>query len=225
MHDLVINGGTVIDGTGAPARPLNVAIDGGVITAVGEDVGSGREEIDAIDIGTQVPHGAVRAYVMGEAGANNEQASAADIEAMAEIVKDGLAAGALGFSTSRTMLHWARDRTRGERIPIEELVENQTRRTAQCYGLFDRGVIAPGMKADINVIDFDKLHIHAPKLVYDLPANGKHFLQDISGYHSTICSGQVIYRNGKATGNLPGKLIRGPQAAPNETASVGRRAQ
>ena len=579
MHDVVITGGTVIDGTGAPARPLNVAIDGSVITAVGEDVGSGREEIDAtgllvtpgwvdihshydgqatwdahitpapwngvtttvmgncgvgfapvradqhdfliqlmegvedipgsalaeginwawetfpeyldaldasnfaIDIGTQVPHGAVRAYVMGEAGANNEQASAADIAAMAEIVKDGLAAGALGFSTSRTMLHrakngelvpgtnaasdevlgigrvlgeaghgvfqvagdylpekdelawmkqlthetgrrvlfsmvqnsndpqqwrrllraaeidaaegglltpqisvrpvglllgwessvhpfilhenywplqqltleerraalatpetrasilagppdysafdgvvamvthgfeqmfvlgenpdyepspeqsiaaiaaqegrtpqevaydimtsrggegliflpmlgyvdgnldataemmrhpnsiygladggahcglvsdasiltfllthWARDRTRGERIPIEELVENQTRRTAQCYGLFDRGVIAPGMKADINVIDFDKLHIHTPRLVYDLPANGKRFLQDISGYHSTICSGQVIYRNGKATGNLPGKLIRGPQAAPNETAAAG----
>jgi N-acyl-D-amino-acid deacylase len=115
------------------------------------------------------------------------------------------------------LTHWARDRTRGERIPIEELVENQTRRTAQVYGLYDRGVIAAGMKADINVIDYDKLHIHAPKLVYDLPAQGKRFLQKITGYKATICSGQVIYRDGEPTGKLPGRLIRGPQAAPTET--------
>ncbi len=119
------------------------------------------------------------------------------------------------------LTHWARDRKRGARIPIEELVENQTRRTAQCYGLFDRGVIAPGLKADINIIDFDALHIHAPRLVYDLPAEGKRFVQDITGYHSTICSGQVIYRHGEATGKLPGKLIRGPQAAPQAAASIG----
>jgi N-acyl-D-amino-acid deacylase len=100
------------------------------------------------------------------------------------------------------LTHWARDRTRGERIPIEELVENQTRRTAQCYGLFDCGVIAVGMKADINVIDYDKLHIHAPRLVYDLPAAGKRFVQDITGYHTTICSGEVIYRDGEPTGKL-----------------------
>jgi len=118
------------------------------------------------------------------------------------------------------LTHWARDRTRGGRIPIEELVENQTRRTAECYGLFDRGVIALGMKADVNLIDFEKLHIHEPKIAYDLPANGKRFLQEITGYHTTICSGQVIYRNGKPTGNLPGKLIRGPQGAPLSSAQV-----
>ena len=70
------------------------------------------------------------------------------------------------------------------------------------------------MKADVNVIDFDNLHIHAPKIAYDLPAGGKRFLQQITGYHTTICNGEVIYRNGVATGNLPGRLIRGPQAAP-----------
>jgi len=113
------------------------------------------------------------------------------------------------------LTHWARDRTRGARIAIEELVENQTRRTAECYGLNDRGVIAVGMKADINVIDFDKLEIHEPKMTYDLPAEGKRFLQKITGYHATLCSGQVIYRDGEPTGNLPGKLIRGPQAATN----------
>lgn len=112
------------------------------------------------------------------------------------------------------LTHWARDRTRGARIPIEELIENQTRRTAQCYGLNDRGVIAVGMKADINVIDFENLQIHEPKMAYDLPAEGKRFLQKITGYHTTMCSGQVIYENGTATGNLPGKLIRGPQTSP-----------
>ena len=112
------------------------------------------------------------------------------------------------------LTHWARDRTRGDTIPIEELIENQTRRTAQCYGLLDRGVLAPGMKADINVINFAELKIHAPRVAYDLPANGKRYLQDISGYHTTICSGEIIYRDGQATGNLPGRLIRGPKPAP-----------
>lgn len=107
------------------------------------------------------------------------------------------------------LTHWGRDRSRGERIPLEELVENQTRRTAECYGLFDRGLIASGMKADINVIDFDNLHIHEPVLTGDLPANGKRFLQKITGYRMTICSGEVIYRDGEPTGALPGRLIRG----------------
>lgn len=115
------------------------------------------------------------------------------------------------------LTHWARDRSRGARIPIEELVENQTRRTAQCYGLYDRGVIAAGYKADLNVVDFDNLKIHAPELVYDLPANGKRYVQKITGYHSTICSGELIYRHGKPTGNLPGKLIRGAQPLPVPT--------
>lgn len=114
------------------------------------------------------------------------------------------------------LTHWARDRRRGDRISVEELVHNQTSVTAKCYGLDDRGVIAPGMKADINVIDFDNLQIHGPRVAYDLPADGKRYLQDITGYRTTICSGQVIYRDGQATGALPGKLIRGPQNDPNE---------
>ncbi len=112
------------------------------------------------------------------------------------------------------LTHWGRDRTRGERIPLEELIENQTRRTAECYGLFDRGVIAPGMKADINVIDFDNLYIHEPVLTNDLPAEGKRFLQKITGYRMTLCSGEVIYRDGQPTGALPGKLIRGSKTSP-----------
>ena len=111
------------------------------------------------------------------------------------------------------LTHWARDRKRGERIPLEMLVERQTRRTARFYGMEDRGVVAAGMKADLNVIDFEKLHIHVPEMVYDLPAEGRRLVQKVDGYRYTICSGQVIYEDGQATGALPGKLVRGPQHA------------
>ena len=110
------------------------------------------------------------------------------------------------------LTHWVRDRWRGERIPIEEVVAAQTQRTASFYGMNDRGVIAAGMKADLNVIDFDALHIHAPEMVYDLPANGRRLIQRVDGYRYTICSGEVIYADGQPTGALPGKLIRGRQA-------------
>ena len=112
------------------------------------------------------------------------------------------------------LTHWVRDRDRGDRIPIEDIVERQTRRTAHFYGMDDRGELTPGMKADLNVIDFDKLHIHAPEMVYDLPAGGRRLIQQIDGYSFTVQSGEVTFENGKPTGALPGKLVRGPQAAP-----------
>jgi N-acyl-D-aspartate/D-glutamate deacylase len=109
------------------------------------------------------------------------------------------------------LTHWARDRKRGERIPIETVVQSQTQKTAAFYGLEDRGVLAPGMKGDVNVIDYDALHIHAPEMVYDLPAEGRRLIQKVDGYRYTVCSGEVIYEDGQPTGALPGKLIRGPQ--------------
>jgi N-acyl-D-amino-acid deacylase len=114
------------------------------------------------------------------------------------------------------LTHWVRDRKRGERIQLEDVVERQTRRTARLYGMEDRGVLAPGMKADVNVIDMDALHIHAPEMVYDLPADGKRLIQKIDGYRYTIQSGEVTYDDGVPTGALPGKLVRGPQPAPQE---------
>ena len=78
----------------------------------------------------------------------------------------------------------------------------------------DRGVVAPGMQADLNVIDFEGLHIHAPEMVRDLPAEGRRLIQKIDGYRYTIKSGEVTFENGKPTGALPGKLVRGPQPAP-----------
>jgi N-acyl-D-amino-acid deacylase len=112
------------------------------------------------------------------------------------------------------LTYWARDRVKGERFPIEWIVEQQTRRTAELYGMRDRGVVAPGMKADLNVIDYEALHIHGPEMVWDLPGAGKRLIQAIDGYRYTIKSGEVTYDEGKPTGALPGKLVRGPQPAP-----------
>jgi N-acyl-D-aspartate/D-glutamate deacylase len=111
------------------------------------------------------------------------------------------------------LTHWVRDRERGPRLPLEKVVAMQTRDTAKLYGLEDRGVLAPGMKADVNVIDFDALTIHAPEMVFDLPANGRRMIQKAAGYRATIVSGVVTFENGEATGEMPGKLIRGPQKA------------
>jgi len=112
------------------------------------------------------------------------------------------------------LTHWVRDRERGERLALEDIVERQTRRTARFYGMEDRGVLEPGMKADLNVIDFEALHIHAPEMVYDLPAGGRRLVQQVDGYRYTVQSGEVTFENGKPTGALPGKLVRGPQARP-----------
>ncbi|WP_164119493.1 amidohydrolase family protein, partial [Stenotrophomonas maltophilia] len=89
--------------------------------------------------------------------------------------------------------------------------------TALSVGLCDRGVIAPGFKADVNVIDYDRLHLHPPKVHYDLPVGGRRLLQQVDGYDATIVSGVVTQRAGRATGNRPGRLIRGtvcPAARP-----------
>ncbi len=112
------------------------------------------------------------------------------------------------------LTHWVRDRTRGDKFKIEEIVEQQTRNTARFYGFEDRGTLEPGMLADVNVIDLDALRIGAPEMVYDLPAGGNRLVQDIEGYRYTVKRGQVTFEDGTATGALPGVLIRGPQAAP-----------
>jgi N-acyl-D-amino-acid deacylase len=109
------------------------------------------------------------------------------------------------------LTHWARDRSRGQRLPLEWMVHRQTQQTASAYGLLDRGVIAPGYRADINLIDFENLGVEAPKMVWDLPAGGRRLLQNARGYRATICSGEVILENDQLTGALPGRLIRGAQ--------------
>ena len=106
------------------------------------------------------------------------------------------------------LAHWGRDRTRGARIPLEILVKRQARDTARAVGLADRGMLAEGMKADVNVIDFDRLRVRAPEIVHDLPGGGARLEQKADGFLATIVSGQVTYRNGEPTEALPGRLIR-----------------
>src|ERR1043166_5827522 len=111
------------------------------------------------------------------------------------------------------LAHWGRDRAPG-RFDLGYLVKRQTADTARAVGLHDRGVIAPDMKADLNVIDFERLKVKAPRMAFDLPAGGKRLLQGAEGYVATIVSGEIVYRDGEPTGTLPGKLVRGPQGAP-----------
>jgi N-acyl-D-aspartate/D-glutamate deacylase len=110
--------------------------------------------------------------------------------------------------TTYLLSHWGRDRTRGEKIPLETLVKSQTRDTARAVSLDDRGVIAPGMKGDLNVIDFANLRVRAPRIVNDLPAGGARLQQLADGYLATIVNGEITYRNGEPTDALPGRLIR-----------------
>jgi N-acyl-D-aspartate/D-glutamate deacylase len=112
------------------------------------------------------------------------------------------------------LTHWVRDRTRGERIPVEFAVKRMTRDTAELYGLLDRGTIEVGKKADLNLIDLDALRLEPPKMIHDLPAGGKRFMQRAHGYRATIVSGQVTIENDEPTGVFPGRLIRGAQTEP-----------
>jgi N-acyl-D-amino-acid deacylase len=108
--------------------------------------------------------------------------------------------------------YWVRDR-KGARITLENAIQRQCRDTARLYGLNDRGVIAPGYLADVNVIDMEKIKLGKPWLAFDLPAGGKRLLQKADGYVCTIKSGQVTFRDGICQGVYPGGLIRGPQSA------------
>lgn len=109
--------------------------------------------------------------------------------------------------------HWGRARTRGERLPVEWIVKSQTADTAALVGLHDRGRIAPGMKADLNLIELDRLELRHPEIAHDLPAGGKRLLQRARGYRTTVQTGEVTFEDGESTGALPGRLVRGPQAA------------
>jgi N-acyl-D-aspartate/D-glutamate deacylase len=114
--------------------------------------------------------------------------------------------------------YWTRDRKSGPRLSVEAAVARQTRDTAHFYGLHDRGVLAPGMKADVNIIDYDRLDTTSPFMLRDLPAGGKRLVQQARGYVATIVSGVVTFENGEATGALPGRLLR---SAPRAVGATG----
>ena len=107
------------------------------------------------------------------------------------------------------LTHWTRDRTRGEKLPLELVVHKQTKATADVYGLGDRGTLEPGKRADVNVIDLDALTLHVPEMVFDLPAGGKRLIQPVDGYRWTVQSGEVTFVDGEPTGARPGRVVRG----------------
>ena len=110
------------------------------------------------------------------------------------------------------LMHWGRDRQRGPRLPLELLVKRQTSETAQFFGLHDRGCLAPGMRADINLIDFEGLRLYQPQLVNDLRADGRRFVQRVDGYETTLVAGTPTFERGEHTGALPGRLLRAGHA-------------
>ena len=109
------------------------------------------------------------------------------------------------------LTHWARDRTRGAKLTIPEAIKSLTSDNANAIGLQDRGVLKVGKKADLNIIDFSKLKIKKPEVLYDLPAGGRRMVQRIEGYDATIVSGEVVSKMGVPTEALPGRLVRGPK--------------
>jgi N-acyl-D-aspartate/D-glutamate deacylase len=111
------------------------------------------------------------------------------------------------------LAYWGRDRTKGEKLSVSFIVKSLTQDTAHAVGLDDRGLLKPGYKADLNLIDFDALQLHVPTVAHDLPSGGKRLTQSADGYRATIKSGQVTYRDGKPTGALPGRLVRGARSA------------
>jgi N-acyl-D-aspartate/D-glutamate deacylase len=111
------------------------------------------------------------------------------------------------------LTHWARDR-QGEKFDAAYVIRRQTHDTASALGLHDRGVLKPGYRADINVIDLANLRLRRPTMRYDLPTGAKRLYQEADGYVATLCAGEPIYRNGEATGALPGRIVRGGKASP-----------
>ena len=111
------------------------------------------------------------------------------------------------------LTYWVRDRD-GPRLSLPQAVEALTARPAKTVGLEDRGLLAPGYKADVNVIDTEAMQLHLPVIRRDLPTGGRRLDQGATGYVATICSGTVIRRNDSATGARPGRVVRGNQSAP-----------
>jgi N-acyl-D-aspartate/D-glutamate deacylase len=109
---------------------------------------------------------------------------------------------------SYMLSHWGRDRQRGPGMPLEQLVKMQTSETADFFGFRDRGRLKAGLRADLNLIDFDKLRLHQPEIVHDLPTGARRLVQRVDGYRATLVAGVPIFEHGQDTGARPGRLVR-----------------
>jgi N-acyl-D-aspartate/D-glutamate deacylase len=156
-----------------------------------------------------------------EGNLDNVRAMIANPNTLSGLSDGGAHVGAICDVSLPTFMltYWCRDRVKGPGFGLAETIRAQTKDTAEAVGLNDRGVIAPGYLADLNVIDFERLRLKAPYMVYDLPTGARRLMQDAEGYVATIKSGEVIYQEGQPTGALPGKLVRGRQPAPQAMAA------
>ncbi len=116
-----------------------------------------------------------------------------------------------GGTPTFMLTHWTRDRSRGPRLGLEHVVHRQTRQTAELYGLGDRGALRPGLRADINVIDYDRLTFEPPRMAHDLPGGARRLVQKADGYDATFVAGVQTVDHDEFTGDLPGRLVRGPR--------------
>jgi N-acyl-D-aspartate/D-glutamate deacylase len=164
------------------------------------------------DGGTGLLYWPILNYVDGNLDAAGELL--ADRHAVPGLSDGGAHVGTICDASFPTTLlsYWARDRTKGPRFAPKWIVARQCRATAEAVGLLDRGILAPGLKADLNVIDFEHLGMRKPRLAFDLPAGGKRFLQRSCGYLHTFVSGVEVADHGEPTGETPGQLVRGPRA-------------
>ena len=128
----------------------------------------------------------------------------------------GAHCGAAVDASSPTMMlsHWVRDRVRGPRVELATAVRWMTSDTADLYGLGDRGRVVPGARADLNLIDLERLRVEQPEMVFDLPAGGRRLMQRARGYDATVVAGRVTIESDEATGELPGRLVRGGRPGP-----------
>jgi len=193
------------------------------IAAIAERTGRAPEAVALDHMVSDDGHAMIYVPVLNYAEGNLEPARAmmSHKDCVPGLSDGGAHVGTIcdGSFPTTLLTYWTRDRTRGPRLPLEHIFRLQARETARAVGLYDRGVLAPGYRADLNVIDYERLQLHAPQVAYDLPAGGKRLLQRASGYSATVVAGEVTYRDGEATDALPGRLLRGAQAAPMAVAA------
>ena len=176
---------------------------------------SGRSEVETAldamlaDDGRGLLYLPIFNYSEGDAHANREMLL--HPAAVLGLADGGAHVGTICDASMPTYMltHWVRDRSRGERLPLEAVVAMQTRETAALYGLGDRGTLETGQVADLNVIDLENLRLEVPRVHADLPAGGKRLLQGARGYLATVKSGTVTFRHDTPTGEHPGRLVRG----------------
>ncbi len=194
MHDLVIRGGTVVDGTGAPRFTADLAIGGDRIADIGRIAGRGHREIDAD--GLLVTPGWIDIHTHFDGQATWDP-----------LLEPSFSSGVTTAILGNCGVGFAPVR-RGPRLPVETIVRMLSHAAAASVGIADRGRLAAGLRADLNIVDFERLKLGRPTIVDDLPTGASRLLQSVTGYRATIVAGTVTREHDAMTGAMPGRLLR-----------------